>query len=98
QPISLNNAAHIYGKVTATNQTSGSGMTSPGLQSGTVDPEPLPTYDRAAQKAAVANTITGAAASCSGNGSTKIWPANTKIIGNVSVSNKCKVTVEGDVW
>jgi hypothetical protein len=62
-----------------------------------VAPQALPTYDRAAQKAAVANNLTGGAASCSGS-ETKTWPANTKITGNVSLTNKCKVTVQGNVW
>ena len=98
QPISINNIARIYGEVKATNQVSGSGMSNPGLVSGSVTPEPLPNYDRDAQKSAVSNNMTAAAASCSGNGATRTWPANTKITGNVSVSNKCKVTVEGNVW
>ncbi len=97
QPITINNTAHIYGTVTATNQTSGSGMTNPGLTAGTVAPVVLPTYDRAAQKAAVATTITGTAASCSGS-QTRAWAANTKITGDVTISNQCKVTVQGNVW
>jgi hypothetical protein len=98
QPITLNNTSHIYGVVKATNQTNGSGMTNTGLVAGsTVAPQALPTYDRAAQKAAVATTITGAAASCTGN-QTRTWAANTKITGNVNISNQCKVTVLGDVW
>lgn len=97
QPISMSNTAHIYGQVTATNQTNGSGMTNPGLVAGSVPPEALPTYDRQAQKSAVTNNMTAAAASCSGD-TTRIWPANTKITGDVDVSNKCKVTVLGDVW
>ncbi len=97
QPITFANTAHIYGTVTATNQTSGTSMSNPGLVSGTVAPQALPTYDRAAQKAAVTNNMTGVAASC--NGSQNItWPANTKITGNVSVSLACKVTVQGNVW
>lgn len=102
QPIAMNSPqTHIYGEVRATNQTNGSNMSNPGLvASSTVAPQALPTYDRQAQKNAVvsANDMTGAAASCSGNGSTRTWKANTKITGNVTVSNKCKVTVEGDVW
>ena len=96
QPITLNNNSHIYGTVKATNQTNGSGMSNPGLVSGTVAPQDLPTYDRNAQKAAVTTTITSAAGSCSGG--TKTWLANTKITGNVSISNGCRVTVEGNVW
>lgn len=99
QPISISNLAKIYGEVRATNQTDGAGMSMPGLIAGsTVAPQALPTYDRDAQKAAVTQTITGAAASCSGNGVTRTWQANTKIIGDVTVSNKCKVTVLGNVW
>jgi Tfp pilus assembly protein PilX len=97
QPITIANQAHIYGTVTATYQTNGSGMSSPGLVSGTVATKPLPTYDRSAQKAAVATTITGASASCSGS-QTRTWAANTKITGDVTIDNKCKVTVQGNVW
>jgi hypothetical protein len=97
EPISIGNQAHIYGTVTATGQSNTSGMSSPGLVGGTVAPKTLPTYDRAAQKAAVATTITGTDASCNGS-QTKTWAANTKITGNVTISNKCKVTVMGDVW
>lgn len=98
QPISINNSAKIYGEVRATNQTNGSGMSNTGLVAGsTVAPQALPTYDRNAQKAAVATTITGAAASCSGS-QTRTWAANTKITGNVTIRNSCKVTVLGDVW
>lgn len=97
QPITINNSARIYGEVKATNQTNATGMSNPGLVAGTVTPQALPTYDRDAQKAAVATTITGASASCSGN-TTKTWAANTKITGNVTISNQCKVTVAGNVW
>jgi Tfp pilus assembly protein PilX len=98
QPIIINNTAHIYGTVKATNQTNGNAMTNTGLvPNSSVAPQALPTYNRAAQKAAVANNLTGAAASCSGS-QTPTWPANTKITGNVSLTNKCKVTVQGNVW
>lgn len=98
QPISLSNSAHIYGDVKANNQTSGAGMTSPGLTASSgVAAQSLPTYDRAGQKAAVATTQTGATASCSGN-TTKTWPANLKITGDVNISNNCIVTVSGNVW
>lgn len=96
QPITLNNSAKIYGEVQATNQTNGSGMSNPGLVSGSPAPGDLPSHDRAAQVAAVATTQSASTASCSSG--TKTWPANLKITGNVSVSNSCNVTVEGDVW
>ncbi len=94
----INNQAHIYAAVKATNQTNGNGMSNTGLvTNSSVAPQALPTYDRAAQKAAVANTMTGSAASCSGSQSVT-WPANTKITGNVSLSHQCTVTVQGNVW
>jgi hypothetical protein len=97
QPITIANTAHIYGTVQATGQTDGSNMSNSGLIAGSVAPQSLPAYDRAAQKAAVSNTITGAAASCSGK-QTVTWPANTKISGDVTVDTQCKVTVQGDIW
>lgn len=97
QPITVTNPAHIYGQVTATNQTDGSRMSNPGLVSGTVAPQALPTYDRAGQKAAATNNMTGAAASCSGLSSVT-WPANTKITGNVTLDTLCHATVKGNVW
>jgi hypothetical protein len=96
-PITMNGNAKTYGTVMANNQTNANNMNNPGLVPGTVTPQPLPTYDRAAQKAAVTTTITGAAASCSGS-QTRIWAANTKITGDVTISNSCKVTVMGNVW
>jgi hypothetical protein len=97
-PISINGPnPHIYGTVKANNQPNGTGMSNPGLTATSgVTTQALPTYDRAAQKAAVVSTITAASASCSSG--TKTWAANTKITGDVSISNTCKVTVQGNVW
>lgn len=95
QPISIGNNAHIYGTVQATNQTNGSGMSSPGLTSGSPAPQVLPTYDRASQKAAVATTMSSGF-SC--NSGTQTWAANTKIVGDATISGSCNVTVNGDVW
>jgi len=98
EPIQIIQQAHIYGTVKANNQISGAGMSNPGLvASSGVPASPLPTHNRDAQKAAITSTITGAAASCSGQ-QTRTWPANTKIIGDVTVSNSCVVTVMGDLW
>ncbi|MBI5357249.1 hypothetical protein HZB74_00115 [Candidatus Saccharibacteria bacterium] len=97
QPITLNHSSRIYGDVEATNQTNGAGMSNGGLVTGSSVPAvSLPSYDRAGQKAAVTNEITGAQAGCSFG--FKTWPANTKITGDVTVSNLCFVTVEGNVW
>jgi hypothetical protein len=97
QPISLSGTAHIYGEVRANNQTTGTGMSDPGLVAGSgVTPQTLPAHDRSAQKAAVASEITASAANCSSG--TRTWAANLKITGNVVISNTCQVTVMGDVW
>ena len=98
EPISLKNSAHIYGEVRATNQTDGDGMSDPGLIPGqTIDPLDLPEHDREAQKTAATNTMSGSSASCSGK-STRNWPANLHITGDVTLSNSCEVTINGDVW
>lgn len=98
EPISLQNTAHIYGDVKANNQTSGTGMSNPGLTASSgVLPGSLPVHLRDTQKAAITTTITGAAASCSGS-QTRTWAANTKITGDVNVQNNCVVTIQGDVW
>ncbi len=97
QPVTFNNSARIYGSVRANNQTDGSSMSNPGLiASSGVAAQALPIHDRAAQKAAITSTITGAAASC--NNGTLTWAGNLKITGDVTISNTCKVTVNGNVW
>lgn len=99
EPISIENTAHIYGEVTANNQTNGSNMSSPGLVgSSGVTPRPLPIHDRAAQKAAIITTTTGALASCTNNFEVKTWAPNLKIVGDVLISKSCNVIVQGDVW
>jgi len=99
-PITIDNAqAHIYGSVNANGQSDGTGMSNPGLVSsiGVTAPS-LPDYDRAAQKAAVASTITGATASCTSNNGTVTWPANVKITGDVTATHSCKILVSGNAW
>lgn len=96
QPISITSPnAVIYGDVQATNQTDGSQMFSPGLIAGSPGVASLPDHDRSAQISAVASTLNGNF-SCT-NGSYN-WPANYHITGNVTISNSCEVTVNGDVW
>lgn len=98
EPIALNHPqSRIYGEVRANNQTNGTQMYAPGLVAGSVTPSPLPEHDRNAQKAAISNTMSGSAAGCTVLG-TKVWPANTKIEGDVTLSGVCVVTIEGDVW
>ena len=96
EPISIVSPARIYGTVKANNQTNGANMTNPGLVAGSVAVQPLPTHDRAAQKAAVTSTTLGPLASCNSGSAT--WPANYKITGDVTIQNSCKVTISGDVW
>lgn len=104
EPISISNPAWIYGEVRAQNQTTGSRMSNTGLVAGvSVTPQALPTHDRTAQKSNVpagdpTRNITGASASCTTNGGSKTWLANTKITGNVTVNKSCVVTVVGDIW
>lgn len=95
QPITMNNTSKIYGEVQATNQTSGPSMLNPGLVAGNPPAIAIPTYDRAAQIAAVGTTLTGNVNCSSGS---QTWPANYKITGTVNISNSCQVTVNGDVW
>lgn len=97
QPITMSTNARIYGEVMANNQTNGTRMYAPGLVAGSVSPSPLPEHDRAAQKAAVAHTMTGSSAGCSLLG-VKTWQANTKITGDVTISGVCIITIEGDIW
>lgn len=98
QPITLNNSARIYGRVEATNQTNGAGMSNTGLVLGSiVPPVDLPDYDREGQKAAVTTTINAADADC-GIVPFNTWPANLRIIGDVTISGACIITVQGNVW
>jgi hypothetical protein len=96
QPITLNNTASIIGEVQATNQTSGAGMSNPGLVAGSPPPAALPSHDRAAQEAAINNTVNASTINCSSG--TRTINANLKILGNVSISGTCRATVQGDVW
>lgn len=98
QPITNN--GRIYADVRATNQTTATNMSNPGLiPNQTVAPVSLPEYDRNAQKAAVATTLasTDGAIAC-GNNQTKTWPTNVKITGNISMGNNCVINLSGNVW
>lgn len=108
QPISLAHSTNIYGTVCATGQTSTGpnnniqgGNGGLGLKPGCSAPVyALPTYDRAAQIAAV--TTTGAGNSntyvCNNWPFTRNWPANLKLTGNVSIGSSCDVTISGNVY
>ena len=98
QPISV--TGKIYGNVQATNQTTNTNMSNPGLIANqVVTPYTLPSYDRNAQKTAVTATYSPSdnVVTCSNN-QTKSWPANIKITGNISLGNNCTITLMGNVW
>lgn len=100
QPITIGTNGKIYADVRATNQTTSTSMSNPGLvPNQTVDPLVLPAYDRAAQKAAVSQTFasTDSTIAC-GNNQTKTWPANIKITGNLTMGNNCTINLSGNVW
>lgn len=95
----ITNSGLIYADVQAQNQTTSTGMTSPGLTSSSFAPIAVPGYDRATHKAAVAATYApnNSAVSC-GNNQSKSWPANVRITGNITLGNNCRVTINGNVW
>lgn len=94
QPITMSSNAYIYGQVKATNQTTGTNMSDSGLVAGsTVAPQALPTYTR--NTSSYTTTVDGPVNCTSGS---LTWAANTKITGDVAISNQCKVTVDGNVW
>ncbi len=103
QPITLSGSARIYGSVCATGQTVSTGILTgnggTGLQTGcTAPPVAPPSYNRAAHLAAVTTTAAAnnAAYTCNGS-STRTWPANLKLTGNVSPGGSCVLTITGDV-
>lgn len=102
QPITLlsGGSTIVSGTVYANNQTNTSGLINPGLTAGSVPAYKLTAPpDRQPIKNAITSTMTGAAASCTTSSSTKIWPANVKIDGNVDISNSsCTVIISGNVW
>lgn len=109
-PITLGQSTAIYGTVCATNQTSYGpsknknilpGSTGQGLQLGCVAPATSPpTYDRAAQIAAVTTTGTSTSNTyaCQSYPFNRTWPANLKLTGNVSIGGSCNVTIKGNVY
>ena len=97
-PITITNSARIYGNVSANGQSISTGMSHSGLVASTgVSAPSLPDYDRDTHKAAASTTLTSSAASCSGS-QNKTWPANVHITGDVTLSNSCVITVNGDAW
>jgi len=112
QPITMAYSTHIYGTVCATGQTStgphnniSGGNGGAGLQVGCTAPAVSePTYDRAAQVAAVTTTepSTNTDIDCTKwvnpVGFVRTWPANLKITGNVNLASSCDLTLTGNVY
>ena len=108
QPISLAQSTTIYGTVCATGQTSTGpknniqgGNGGLGLKPGCTAPVyPQPTYDRAAQLAAVTTTAAGNSNTyvCNNWPFTRNWPANLKLTGNVSIGSSCDITISGNAY
>ena len=106
-PISITSPnARIYGEVSANYQFDDSNMinvndpaNSAIVASSGVSDQALPGHDRNALKSATTgNETSGAAASCTSNGGSRVWGPNLKINGDVTVSRRCEVTIVGDVW
>ncbi len=107
QPISMTASTAIYGTVCATGQTSTgpnnnikTGIGGQGLKLGCTAPAvATPTYDRSAQINAV--TTSGSASSSTyscGGSSSKTWPANLKLTGDVSTNGSCQLRITGNVY
>jgi Tfp pilus assembly protein PilX len=101
QPISFSSNSRIYGTVCATGQTSvpsgnvQTGDGGAGFKPGCVAPPvEQPTYDRQAQIDAVATT----ASDSTNPYKCKTWPANFKLVGNVSIGGNCNTTISGNVY
>ena len=102
-PIYMTNTSHIYADVHSPNMTGSlasstrSRMTNAGLVDANAPTLPMPDDNRSTVMGRNSwTTVSGASGSCSSG--TKTWAAGTKFTGDVSVSNTCKVTVEGDIW
>ncbi len=112
EPIQFETSTKIYGNVCATGQTSirvASWQTTPvieggnggqGLIAGCVAPVvPMPGYNREGHISKVTTTApsNNAAYTCSGT-TTRTWPANLRLNGNVSIGSSCTLIITGDVY
>lgn len=108
EPISLAYSSNIYGTVCATGQTSKgpnnniqTGNGGQGLVVGCTAPViTTPTYDRIGHINSM--TTTGSASDntyvCNSWPYTRIWPADLKLTGNVTIGNSCDLTIKGNVY
>lgn len=95
-PISITNPAWVYAQdLKANYQTNTARMTYSTFQSSGVAKTDYPYQDRAPIISAISTTNSGDVTCSSG---TLTWPANYKIVGNVTISNTCNVIVQGNVW
>lgn len=95
-PLSITSPAWVYGDVKANWQKSSARISNTGVvQSSGIAKKDYPYQDRTPIKSAISSTYTGDITCSSGSLS---WPANYKIVGNVTVRNGCQITVFGNVW
>lgn len=109
-PLDLAWSTFIYGSVCATGQTSKGpnpygniqpGAGGQGLITGCTAPvTETPTYDKAAQIAAVTTTGTSTSNTyvCNNWPFDRTWPANLKLTGNVKIDGACDIVIKGDVY
>lgn len=108
QPITMAYSTGIFGTVCATGQTSTGpnnnikpGSTGSGLVAGCTSPTVSPpTYDKAAQVAAVTTTAAGTnnTYTCQNWPFDRTWPAKLKLTGNVSIGGSCNIVIKGDTY
>lgn len=113
QPISATNGTHIYDSSLCAAGLAGNPGNALSKPATSCDPgySALPTYDRAAQIAAVTTTIpstdntigcTGWKSGAPNNGFGRTWPANLEITNTTSssynVSSSCYITLKGNVY
>lgn len=101
-PITLGSVQNvIYGTVYANDQTNlyATQATNTGIHnSSSVSAPTLPGYDRPAQISAVAGSPINSSSICAGHTSTYTVPANSRINGDLTLTNSCTVTIMGNVW
>lgn len=108
QPISMAQSTAIYGSVCATGQTSTgpnnnikTGNGGQGLIVGCTAPDvDQPAFDRTAHINAMTTTATSTDNTyvCNSSPFNRVWPANLKLTGNVTIGSSCNVTLKGNVY
>lgn len=108
QPINLDWSTNIYGTVCATGQTSKgpnnniqTGSGGQGLIIGCTAPDvSSPTYSRSAHISSMTTTGSGSDNTyvCNQWPFDRVWPADLRLNGNVTIDSSCKLTIKGNVY